>query len=108
MHEGLSQSPEELPSDPVVVFIVSRDTAYPYRRVLWRVSRGDAMQICSDPRTGIEAHPHHMLCWTAHDIDDPELNRFVEDNGRYDDVLVEHDIEVLDSWNLRHEEPGDG
>jgi hypothetical protein len=88
---------------PAVVFIVSRNGGPTYRRVLWRVSVADAKKICSDPRTGIEAHPKHMLCWTTQNIDDPDEFRFIRDNGRYGDVLSEHGVKVLDSWQQRQE-----
>lgn len=77
---------------PTAVFIVSRKSSYPYRRVLWRVSKTDAMKICGDPRT---SNYHHMLCWTAQDIEDPKFNRYVKDSGKYDAVLRDHNIAVL-------------
>jgi hypothetical protein len=79
-------------ADEVVVFIVSRDTNTPYRRVLWRMTRTDAMKVCGDPRTG---GSRHMLCWTAVAIDDPTINRYVPDNGTYAEVLREHGVTVL-------------
>lgn len=79
---------------PVNVFIVSRLGHTAARRVLWRTTKEDAMKICSDERTSSE---HHMLVWTADEIDDPKLNTFVEDNGMYNDVLAEHEVRVLDS-----------
>lgn len=80
------------PDDEVVVFIVSRHTNTPYRRVLWRMTCTDAMKVCSDPRTG---GSRHMLCWTAMAIDDPTINHYVPDNGTYADVLREHRVTVL-------------
>lgn len=80
--------------DEVVVFIVSRHSNTPYRRVLWRVSRADAMKICSDPRT---SGRNFMLCFDGGHIDDPEINRFVPDDGRFDKVLAEHGVTVLTS-----------
>lgn len=82
-----------------VVFIVSRSSNTPYRRVLWRVSIEDAKAICSDDRT---AGAHYMLVWTADEIDDPELNRFVRDNGQHRSVLAELGVTVLDSVDLRN------
>jgi hypothetical protein len=79
-------------ADEVVVFIVSRHTNTPYRRVLWRTTRADAMKICSDPRT---ASGRHMLCWTAVAIDDSTINHYVPDNGTYAEVLREHKVTVL-------------
>lgn len=79
-------------SAEVVVFIVSRHSTTPYRRVLWRVSRADAMKICSDPRT---LGRNFMLCFDGGHIDDPEINRFVPDDGRFNEVLAEHGVTVL-------------
>ncbi len=79
-------------TDEVVVFIVSRHSNTPYRRVLWRVSRVDAMKICGDPRT---SGRNFMLCFDGGHIDDPEINRYVRDDGRFNDVLREHGVTVL-------------
>jgi hypothetical protein len=79
-------------TDEVVVFIVSRHTNTPYRRVLWRMTRADAMKVCGDPRT---INSRHMLCFDGEDIDDPAINRYVLDNGRYAEVLREHGVTVL-------------
>jgi hypothetical protein len=82
-----------------VVFIVSRSSNTPYRRVLWRVSIEDAKAICSDQRT---ASHHYMLVWTADEIEDSEINRFVRDSGRHRPVLSELGVTVLDSYELRN------
>jgi hypothetical protein len=82
-----------------VVFIVSRSSNTPYRRVLWRVSIEDAKAICSDERT---ASRNYMLVWTTDEIDDPEINRFVRDSGQHRAVLAELGVAVLDSDELRH------
>lgn len=79
-------------TDDVLVFIVSRNTTTSHRRVLWRMSRSDAVKVCSDDRT---SNNNHMLCWTADDIDNPEVNRFIPDNGKYADVLSDHGVTVL-------------
>lgn len=81
-----------------VVFIVSRSSNTPYRRVLWRVSIEDAKAICSDPRT---ASHNYMLVWTADEIEDPEINRFVRDSGQHRAVLAQLGVTVLDSYELR-------
>ncbi|WP_158834655.1 hypothetical protein [Streptomyces sp. NRRL S-350] len=86
----------------VVVFIASRNTRTTHRRVLWRVSEADARRICSDERT---SGRNHMLCWTAHSIDDPEINRYVRDSGAYAQVLADHDVTVLRSLEVL-EQPG--
>jgi hypothetical protein len=78
-----------------VVFIVSRSSNTPYRRVLWRVSIEDAKAICSDPRT---AGHNYMLVWTTDEIDD----RFVRDSGQHRAVLAELGVTVLDSDELRN------
>ncbi|WP_439681526.1 hypothetical protein [Embleya sp. MST-111070] len=76
----------------VVVFIASKNTRSTHRRVLWRMSEADARKICSDART---SGPSHMLCWTAQDIDDPQINRYVRDSGTYAQILAEHQCTVL-------------
>ncbi|WP_326693381.1 MULTISPECIES: hypothetical protein [unclassified Streptomyces] len=86
----------------VLVFIASRHTRTTHRRVLWRVSQRDAMRICSDPRT---SNSRHMLCWTAAEIDDPELNRYVPDTGAYGQVLLDHGVTVLRSHRSRTTAP---
>lgn len=83
-----------------VVFIVSRTSNTPYRRVLWRVSVEDAKAICSDPRT---AGRNYMLVWTTDEIDDPEINQFVRDSGQHRPVLAELGVTVLDSDALRNQ-----
>ncbi len=79
-------------TDEVVVFIASKHTNTPYRRVLWRMSRVDAMRVCSDLRT---KGPNYMLCVDGGNIDDPNLNRYVPDNGRHAAVLAELGVTVL-------------
>lgn len=83
-----------------VVFIVSRTSNTPYRRVLWRVSTEDAKAICSDPRT---AGRNYMLVWTIDEIDDPAINRFVPDSGQHHAVLAHLGVTVLDSDALRNQ-----
>jgi hypothetical protein len=51
-------------------------------------------KLCSDPRM---SGRNHMLCWTAHDIDDPEVNRYVRDTGACARVLADHHVTVLRS-----------
>jgi len=80
--------------DEVVVFIASKHTSSNYRRVLWRVTREDAKKICNDPRTSGQ---RHMLCWTDQNIDDPTINRYIPDTGAHNDVLRDHDIQILHS-----------
>lgn len=95
---GLSGIPTLCSDDlsrPVAVFIVSRNSTTTHRRTLWIMSQRDAMKVCSDERTGIGAHPNHMLCWTAEDIDDPKITKFVRDKGTYDDVLKDHNVRIL-------------
>ncbi|WP_432139143.1 hypothetical protein [Streptomyces sp. bgisy154] len=87
----------------VVVFIASRNTSTTHRRVLWRVSEADARKICSDERT---SGRNHMLCWTAHSIDDPEINRYVRDSGAYAQVLADHDVTVLRPLEVLEQQGG--
>lgn len=81
------------------MFIVSRSSNTSYRRVLWRVSIDDAKAICSDPRT---ASNNYMLVWTADEIEDPEINRFVRDSGQHRAVISGLGVTVLDSYELRN------
>jgi hypothetical protein len=85
--------PEVEPTDPVHVFIVSRNTTTPQRRVLWRMTRADAELVCSDPRTAGENYGLH---WSAEGLDDEEANTFVADDGRFDGVLAEYGVLILD------------
>jgi hypothetical protein len=62
--------------------------------VLWIVSQTDAMRICSDSRNSSR---HHMLVWSDDGVDDPEVGRFVRDNGMFARVLAEHGVTVLRS-----------
>lgn len=80
----------------VLVFIASRGGGQPRRRVLWRMSAEHARAVCSDPRTGIGAHPDHMLCWTEDDT--PGTWRFIRDNGRYGQVLDEVGAVVFEAY----------
>ncbi|MFJ8209731.1 hypothetical protein [Streptomyces sp. NPDC096033] len=48
--------------EPVAVFIVSAKSNPTRRRVLWAMTREDAMKLCSDDRTSSD---RYMLCWTA-------------------------------------------
>jgi hypothetical protein len=82
----------------VVVFTVSRHRNTSYRRVFWRMSKRDAMKVCSDPRT---AGQSYMLVFTGENIDDPDVNRYVRDGGQHARVLTELGVTVLDSFELR-------
>lgn len=86
---------KKLPNDrPVMVFIASKNTTVTKLRVLWVVTMRDAKKICSDPRTGISAHPQHMLCWFHRGVEGEDWD-FIKDNGRYDDILKEHNVTIL-------------
>ncbi|MFI6112750.1 hypothetical protein [Kitasatospora sp. NPDC051164] len=85
----------------VVVFIASKNSNATHRRVLWRTSEADARKICSDERT---SGRNHMLCWTAHSIDEPDINRYVRDSGAYAQVLADHDVTILRSFEA-HQRP---
>lgn len=91
--------PEAHPTD-AVVFIVSKRSNTTHRRILWRVSRQDAMRICSDART---SGRNYMLCWTTRYLDDPDpdVNRYVRDRGQHADVLAELGVTVLDSLAIQ-------
>lgn len=53
-----------------------------------------------DPRT---AGRNYGLHWTAAEVDNPEVNQYVEDDGRFVEVLAELGVTVLDSLALREE-----
>ena len=101
------ESYDPQPNDKVNVFIVSRLGRSAVRRVLWQMSREDAQKVCSDDRTGIQYTPNSMLCYTEFSIDDPEVGKFVEDDGRYAGVLEELGATVLDSLAMREAQEGD-
>ncbi|MFI8085958.1 hypothetical protein ACIF6L_34850 [Kitasatospora sp. NPDC086009] len=52
---------QEADTDPAWVFIASKSGSSFRRRVLWQVTRAEAMRICSDERTGGRSW---MLCWS--------------------------------------------
>lgn len=83
-------------TQPVVVFIVSSTELYTHRQVLWRMSMGDAIKVCNDPRAGLRHNRSFMLWWCSQDIDDPQLNQFVIDDGRFDDLLSDHRVTVFE------------
>jgi hypothetical protein len=72
----------------VVYMISMKEGQYHSGRALWHMSVGDAMKVCSQPRTqGIgNWNAHWMLCWTTHKINSYE---FVEDDGRFEKLLIE-------------------
>ncbi|MEU7104296.1 histone-like nucleoid-structuring protein Lsr2 [Streptomyces sp. NPDC046215] len=82
-------------ADPVVVFIASQNTTPPRMRVLWRVTRAEAMAICCDDRS---AGRSHMLCWTADPGVEGQDWDWVTDNGRYDGLLAELGITPARTW----------
>ncbi|GAA0286824.1 hypothetical protein GCM10010302_26430 [Streptomyces polychromogenes] len=81
--------------EPVAVFIVSARSNPTRRRVLWGMTRADAMKLCSDDRT---ASKHYMLCWTASEHlgvlgEDWE---WAKDRGTTNAVIAELGVTVLD------------
>lgn len=90
--EGYPQ-PTHLADDAeVLVFIASKNTRPSYLRVLWQMSKEHAVKVCSDPRT---AGDNYGLHWTGAQIDDPEVARFIPDDGRHSSVLEELGVVVL-------------
>jgi hypothetical protein len=59
--------------------------------------RKDAKKLCSDPRSGGK---RHMLCWTAYGVENEDW-AFVRDNGKYDSLLDELGIMILESKEHR-------
>lgn len=80
------------PDDTVCVYMVSKRGGPTKRRVLWHVSRTDGMKICGDDRT---SGRNSMLIWSDRCIDDPETMRFVKDDGRFAQVLADHNVTIL-------------
>jgi len=78
-------------------------------RALWRVSVADARKICSDPRTALRNSALHYLLSAAPEGEYrgpgetlPDEHRgdtweFVADNGRWDSLLAELEVTVLES-----------
>jgi len=79
------------------VYMVSQKTQHRARRVLWRVTVGDAMKICNDKRTEGRSQWGGLwhLVWTTHELDNPDYAEFVKDDGRFDKLLNELNIKVL-------------
>jgi hypothetical protein len=73
-----------------IVFIASRSGRAAKTRALWRVTVEDAMKICGDDRTRGQRSALH---WTAK----ATQYEFVADDGRYDDLLKELGVTVLES-----------
>ncbi|MEU3351310.1 DUF6197 family protein [Streptomyces sp. NPDC037389] len=89
-------------SAPVAVFTASRNTAPTKMRVLWRMTRAEAMRLCSDDRS---AGRNHMLCWTADPGTEGEDWAFVEDNGSHDGLLADLGIVPARTWQEPEPEP---
>ncbi|MFF2191691.1 hypothetical protein [Streptomyces sp. NPDC058157] len=90
---GQTEDPADV--EPVAVFIVSAKSNPTRRRVLWGMTRADAMKLCSDDRTSSD---RYMLCWTAPEHlgvlgDDWE---WTKDRGTTDAVIAELGVSILD------------
>lgn len=79
---------------PCDVYMVSASTLYRRRRVLWRMSVGDAMKLCSRKET---AGQDWMLVWTTRELDNPDFAEFVDDDGRFTGLIEGLGITVLKS-----------
>ncbi|RLV10245.1 hypothetical protein CTZ27_03230 [Streptomyces griseocarneus] len=90
-------APETTDDDrtPVLVFIVSKNTTPPRLRGLWRVTRAEAMKVCSDDRTSGRSH---MLCWMADPGQEGEDWEWIKDSGSYDALLSELGIMPERTW----------
>uniref|UniRef100_A0AAU2JM94 DUF6197 family protein n=1 Tax=Streptomyces sp. NBC_00049 TaxID=2903617 RepID=A0AAU2JM94_9ACTN len=89
-----AEIPDPAELEPVAVFIASARSNPVRRRVLWGMTRADAMRLCSDGRTSSD---RYMLCWTAPKHlgvlgDDWEWTR---DRGTTDAVIAELGVSVL-------------
>lgn len=82
-------------ADPVLVFIASKNTRPARMRVLWKVTRAEAITICSDDRS---AGRNHMLCWTADPGAEGEDWEWVKDSGSYDALLAELGVVPERTW----------
>ncbi|MEU2514433.1 DUF6197 family protein, partial [Streptomyces syringium] len=94
-HMGPRADTAEKPSDPVVVFIASENTRPARMRVLWKVTRAEAMTICSDSRS---AGRNHMLCWTADPGTEGEDWEWAKDTGSYAALLAELGVVPVRTW----------
>lgn len=92
---GVEPEPDDDLADPVAVFIASKNSAPPRMRVLWRMTRAEAMRLCSDERS---AGRRSMLCWTADPGKEGEDWEFVRDTGSYDALLAELGITPERTW----------
>jgi hypothetical protein len=51
--------------------------------------------ICGDPRTSVR----NFRVFDGEDVDDPESNRYVPDDRRFD-LLREHGVTALRGWGI--------
>jgi hypothetical protein len=85
-------------TDTALIVMVSKHGARTRHRALWRVRVRDAQRICSDPRT---ASRNSMLVWFGEN-NLPTSARgdaweFTADDGRWDGLLSELGVTVLES-----------
>ncbi|GAA0406068.1 hypothetical protein [Streptomyces luteireticuli] len=100
----LAEHQAEDASTPVVVFIVSKNTRPTKLRVLWSMTRAEAMRFCTDDRA---AGRNFGLHWTADPGTEGEDWEFVKDNGRYDALLAEIGIVPSRTWQQPEPEETD-
>lgn len=84
---------------PAYVAIVSKHTGPQRTRVLWKTTIRDARRVCSDPRT---ASRNSMLVWYSQGSIGKQGKdwHYVTDDGRFDALLAELDVQVTGSRAL--------
>ncbi|MEU6932767.1 hypothetical protein AB0A05_26830 [Streptomyces sp. NPDC046374] len=79
--------------EPVYCYLASQRGGPRWKRVLWKVTRAEAMRLCSDDRT---KGPGWMVVWTANPGSQKDDDwRWFRDNGSMDHVLREFGIKPI-------------
>jgi hypothetical protein len=84
----------------VLAFMVPKNSRPAVARVLYRLSVADAKVLCSDPRTAFRNSALHYSCCLGHEGRDW---KFVPDGGRFDKLLAELGVTVLEDLGHRLE-----
>ncbi|MFD4996981.1 hypothetical protein [Streptomyces buecherae] len=92
-------------TDPVAVFIASREGSPTRARVLWWMERRQAQRLCSDPRTNWRKS---MLVWTSDPGEKGEDWEFVEDRRPEESAALFTELFITPlSWeDVQERRPG--
>ncbi|MFG3512152.1 DNA cytosine methyltransferase [Streptomyces bobili] len=92
-------------TDPVAVFIASREGSPTRARVLWWMERHQAQRLCSDPRTNWRKS---MLVWTSDPGEKGEDWEFVEDRRPEESAALFAELFITPlSWeDVQERRPG--